>query len=183
MEIKFSDELTQVIAWSRDEAQRTGWHNISIDHLILAALRKTGGNGRLLLESLGLNPDELKERLDFFLMKDSPVPFDSISEIRLSGKALGCLNLALFEATRAGMDAVDTSALLLSVAKTPGSITGEFLASKGIDTSALSAAMKGKGDGRAEEDYSQFTDRMSSILASELGRVMSMMNGAGGIHS
>lgn len=183
METKFSDELTQVISWSRDEAQRTGWHNISIDHLMLAALRKPDGKARMLLESLGLDTDELKETIDSLLMKEKAIPYGSADGIRLSDKALGCLNLSLFEAARAGMAAVDTRALLVAIARTPGCITGKFLNSKGVDTLRIFTEMKCNAEARVEEDYSQFTERMSGILASELGRVMSMMEGSGGFRS
>lgn len=180
MEIKFSDELSQVIEWSRDEAQRTGWHNISIDHLILSAIRKSGSEARVLLESIGVDIAGMKQWLDSSLMKEGFIPFSETDGIRLSDKAVSCLNLSLFEASRYGMAEADTRALLLAAARTPDCLTREYLASDGVDTARISAEMKPSIPHRTENDYSQPDDKMSELLERGLELFLSKSTVSGG---
>ena len=84
MDFRFSDDFIEVFEISRDEALRTGWHNICPDHIILGILRHRANVACDALEALGISADAFKTALDEALFVDEQIPWEERDSINLS---------------------------------------------------------------------------------------------------
>ena len=60
MQLQVSEDLNKIIAYAREEAMRTGSYGIGPDHLFLGFIRHEDNTAFRSLQSLGVEPAELK---------------------------------------------------------------------------------------------------------------------------
>lgn len=137
MEISFSEDFLTVLEFSRNEALRTGWHNISSDHIMLAVLRHKDNPACRVLELCGASPDEFKTTLDDALFVDEQIPWSERESINFCESALGMLRNASVEALRCHTGLLDSFHFLLAVCRTNGSCSHDYLETHGIELRAL----------------------------------------------
>ena len=137
MVLRFSDDFLKVLEFSRDEAMRTGWHNIAVDHIILGILRQSGNGACRALEALGQDLTAFKCSLDESLSTDGPVAWDERESVHLCDGALSMLQHAALEMARCGATYLETQHFLFAVSRIAGSYSHDYLDDCGISLRAL----------------------------------------------
>ena len=137
MDFHFSDELVQVLEFSRDEALRTGWHNICPDHIMLGLLRHYDNAAYRSLEALGLDPALLKAAIDEAIFVSEQIPWEERESIHLSESSLSLLQAASLEAARCGSPITDSIHFLFAICRMSGSYTHDALCDGGVSLRAL----------------------------------------------
>ncbi|MBO6169133.1 MAG: hypothetical protein J6O51_04095 [Bacteroidales bacterium] len=137
MELCLSHDFVKVLEFSRDEALRTGWHNICPDHIMLGILRHADNNAVLALESAGAVPDMLKVQLDEALFVSEQIPWEERESINLCDSAVSMLQHASLEAARCGASCIEPLHFLLACSRISGSYSHDWLDSEGISLRSL----------------------------------------------
>lgn len=141
MQIKFSREVDTVAGYARDEAMRTGWYGIGIDHLFLGILRHSDNDVCMLLRGLEVDLDEVKDYLDSRLMQKRPVPYNDFDSVRLTGCAQNIMSLAVYEALKYGSREVLVTHLFLAMIRSEESCIRAWLNDLDYNYRTLGAMM------------------------------------------
>ena len=157
MDLRLSELFLKVLEFSRDEAVRTGWHNVCPDHITLGILRH-GDNGAVsVLELLGIDPALFKARLDESLFLAEPIPWEERDSVNLCESAASLLQHAAIEARRCHAPQIEPLHYLLALIRMSGSYSHDFLAEEGIslrgavEASGLNWAAYGLLSGKAQD--------------------------------
>ena len=145
MQIRFSEELTTVLRYARDEAMRTGSYAICADHLLLGLLRHGENAACLLLEELGVDRTAFKRFVDGCLFRDRSVPYSAEDSMGVGRSAQNVINLAALEALKAGSGEVRSLHLLLALSRVGETATAAYLAEKGAGTQAMMEKLEARG--------------------------------------
>ena len=137
MDYRFSDDFIEVLDISRDEAFRTGWHNICPDHIMLAILRQRTNGACDAMEALGLSADAFKTALDDALFVDEQIPWEERESINLSDSSVSMLQAAALEARRCKADAVSPLHYCLAAIRTFGCYSHDWFADNGAGLRAM----------------------------------------------
>ncbi len=146
MEMRFSDDFIKVLEFSRDEAVRTGWHNICPDHIMLGALRLGCLDGILL--DAGISGDAFKASLDDALFVSDAIPWEERDSILLCDSARSFLEHSALEARRCGSSTVTPLHYLLAVCRVSGPYCHDYLEDNGVSLRTIVEA-----SGMAWEEY------------------------------
>lgn len=131
MNFRFSEVFLKVLELGRDEALRTGWRNIGIDHLVLGILRHGDNSAAHALKALGIAPDEFKARIDGAVFSCDEIPYAELNSILPGPDALRLISLASVESVRTGGETTPLH-LLLALDQAGRSFSRDFLSSLGI---------------------------------------------------
>lgn len=100
MEIRFSDDFNAVLAFSREEALRTGSYGIGPDHLLLGILRHANNSACTILSDMGVELERLKTLIDSKIITNEEISYSDLEKITLSRVGQNILSLALIETRR-----------------------------------------------------------------------------------
>lgn len=145
MEIRISPNLNSILDRAVEEAMRTGWTTVEPDHLLLGILRHRENDAARVIEDFGIDPAEMKDFIDSTIFRHSPVAWSDRGRIKVSGAARNLLNLAAFEAIKAGQDEISAVHLLLALMKNGSGCGRTYLEENGIDAAGLQARLKASG--------------------------------------
>ncbi|MBP5382281.1 MAG: hypothetical protein J6Y45_02895 [Bacteroidales bacterium] len=132
MDLSFSEEFLQVIETSREEALRTGWHNICPDHIMLAILRLHSPVVDAALQGAGVDPSLFKESIDEAIFINEQIPWSERDSINLSDSTRSMLQHASLEAVRCHESSLSPLHFLLAVCRIAGCYSHDFLNTRGI---------------------------------------------------
>lgn len=141
MNVRFSGEVDRIAGYARDEAMRTGWYGIGIDHLFLGILRHSDNDVCNLLRGLELDLGEMKEFLDSRLMQDKPVPYNDFDKVRLTRCTQNIMSLAVYEALKYNSPEVLSTHLLLAMIRNEESWGKTYLVNFDYNYENLGAMM------------------------------------------
>ena len=145
MQLQVTEELNQVIKYAREEAMRTGSYGIGPDHLFLGIIRQEENAAFNALQSLGIEPADVKAFIDQRIFTGETIPFDEMEQISFSRQAQNVLSITVMEATRLKSAAAAPQHLLLALCRTTESYGQVYLRSHGIDYGRLLAFMEDEG--------------------------------------
>lgn len=128
MQYSFSEDFLKVLEFSRDEALRTGWHNICPDHIMLAALRHGENSACSVLEALGVSTAGFKESIDEAIFVSEQIPWEERDSINLCESARSFLGHAALEALRCKSEEVEPLHFLLACCRISGPYCSDYLA-------------------------------------------------------
>ena len=113
---QFSDRVSQILAFSREEAVRLSSAAVAPEHLLLGMMRAQNGIIAKVFEKFHVNQDALKTQIEEKLHKEKTVfpPIDS-SELALTENASNILKLAVLEARLQHQQSIDEHHLLLAI--------------------------------------------------------------------
>lgn len=121
----FTPNISQIIAYSKEEAIRLHSPSIGPEHLLLGMLRQRGGRVRSLLTRLDADPSDIKKELEQRICgatrnkmpshSDSAGDISTPGEINLNEHANNVLKLAVLEARIQHQSSVDDVHLLLGI--------------------------------------------------------------------
>ncbi|MBR4826865.1 MAG: hypothetical protein IKZ91_03170 [Bacteroidales bacterium] len=137
MDFRFSDDFLKALEFSRDEALRTGWHNITSDHVMLGILRLGECPACAALEALGADLSLFKEQLDESLFRPEQIPWEERESILPCESAMATLQHAALEARRCSSGAVEPLHFVLAICRLSGTYSHDLLDSLGISLRAL----------------------------------------------
>ncbi len=137
MVLSFSEEFLKVLEFSRDEAVRTGWHNISPDHIMLAILRHYDNDACRALQHCGVDTALFKESIDSATFVSEPVPWEDRESVHLRESSVSMLQNASLEAARCHASRITPLHFLLAVSRKNGCYSHDWLDSIQLSLRAI----------------------------------------------
>ncbi|TVR84551.1 MAG: ATP-dependent Clp protease ATP-binding subunit [Saprospirales bacterium] len=118
MNRKFSTKVKKIISQSREEALRLGSDFIGTEHLLLGLIRDNDNLAKTVLESMNVDFDELKSRIEELAASQSNENTRvNVGNLPLNKHAERVLKVTFLEAKQFGHDEISPEHLLLSVLK------------------------------------------------------------------
>ena len=127
MDDNFSPKVKDVIAYSKEEALRLGHDFIGTEHLILGILRKGDGKAIEILNSLEINLDHLRKKIESLNPINFPKEADEKKSLHLTKQAEKALKTTFLEAKLYQSEAVNTAHLLLCILRNENDPTTKLL--------------------------------------------------------
>lgn len=115
MTSQFSPKVSQILAFSREEAARLASRSVGPEHLLLGILRDKTGSVHELFLKLDINYQSIKTELEQKVREDDFMQPLNTRELVLNEKASNILKLAVLEARIQSMQMVDEQHLLLAI--------------------------------------------------------------------
>lgn len=129
MDDNFSPKVKDVIAYSKEEALRLGHDFIGTEHLMLGLIRKGTGKAIDILNSLAINLDHLRKKIEGLSPKNPIIENSSIEKksLRLTRQAEKALKTTFLEAKLYQSESVNTAHLLLCILRNENDPTTKLL--------------------------------------------------------
>ncbi|MDO9274078.1 MAG: ATP-dependent Clp protease ATP-binding subunit [Lutibacter sp.] len=127
MDDNFSPKVKDVIAYSKEEALRLGHDFIGTEHLILGLLRKGEGKAIEILNSLEINLDHLRKKIEGLNPTNAIKENDEKKSLHLTKQAEKALKTTFLEAKLYQSDSVNTAHLLLCILRNENDPTTKLL--------------------------------------------------------
>ena len=135
MDDNFSPRVKDVIAFSKEEALRLGHNFIGTEHLMLGILRDGGGKAIAILNSIEINLDELRRKVEIL----NPAAIDDMQtlndkkNLHLTRQAERALKTTFLEAKLFQSELINTVHLLLCILRNENDPTTKLLSQLNID--------------------------------------------------
>ena len=127
MEAKFSQEVKEVISYSREEALRLNHDFIGIEHLLLGLIREGESLAIKVLKSLDIDIRLLRHKIEESIKdKISAFPVNAAS-LPLTKQAEKILKVTVLEAKFMKSDAISAEHLMLSILKNKDNVATQLL--------------------------------------------------------
>lgn len=115
MASQFSPKVSEILAFSREEAARLASHTVGPEHLLLGILREQNIHISHLFERMNVNAGLVKSELEQKVREQQLNESIITSELVLNDKASNILKLAILEARMQHTQLVDVQHLLLAI--------------------------------------------------------------------
>ena len=126
---KFTERARRVLQHAQDEAQRFQHNYIGTEHLLLGLIREKEGIAAEVLESLGVELDQVRTAVEFIIGRgDRIIP----GQIGLTPRAKKVIELAVDEARHMNHHYIGTEHLLLGLVREGEGIAAGTLESLGV---------------------------------------------------
>ncbi len=158
MKVILSKDVNAILVFAGEEAVRTGWSQIGVDHAILAILRLSECQAaRLLRDGMHMDLSRIKSRIEAGIDKGESIPYSSSGSVGFSEEFKECFRTMILEGTAPGRNECDTLSLLLAALQQGNCEFARMMGEEGIsleDTrKAIASLYPGRGDtADAEED-------------------------------
>ena len=156
MNSQFSQRVSDVLTYSKEEANRLGCSLIAPEHLLLGILRDGSGKAMEVLMKLDADVNRIKRNLEESI--ESEGDFLPEAEVPLSLTATRILKICMLEARLLKSELADTEHLLLAILKDGNSVASTVLVDNGItyqdvyDVLTMKSANPNAGMGFTEDD-------------------------------
>lgn len=144
MNLQLSDELSEIISYSKEEAMRLGSYAISPDHLVLGIIRHQDNSAFEILMKFGVDYKLLKERIDEKIKAGEMVPFEQSDKLNLTKGAESSLRVMFLEARSLEKSKPGPLHLLMAIMRVEECISVELLKEYQITYDSIRATLKGK---------------------------------------
>lgn len=144
MNLQLSDELSEIISYSREEAMRLGSYTIGSDHLILGIIRHQDNSAFEILMKFGVDYKILKNRIDEKIKIGEMVPYEQADKLNLTKGAENSLKVMYLEARSLDESKPGPLHLLLAVMRVEECTAVEILREYQITYDSIRATLKGK---------------------------------------
>lgn len=115
MTSQFSPKVSEILAYSREEAARLASSSVGPEHLLLGILRERNSKIEALFDRLSVNIQSIKTELEESIGKDALHAPINTSELVLNSQASNILKLAVLEARIQHTQTVDVHHVLLAI--------------------------------------------------------------------
>ena len=116
MTTQFNNKVSQILAFSREEAARLSCTHVAPEHLLLGMMRSSDGIITKVFQKFNVNQDALKTQIEEKLHRTETVfPPVQSSELMLNENASNILKLAVLEARQQHQQTIDEHHLLLAI--------------------------------------------------------------------
>ena len=132
MNNQFTQRVSDIITYSKEEANRLWNCYIGPEHLLLGLIREGGGKAIEILFNLQINLQDIKDQLENILKEDVEDDTDYDEDINFNGQASKVLKLCILEAKLMRNIAADTEHILLAIMKVKDNAAFDVLESSGV---------------------------------------------------
>jgi ATP-dependent Clp protease ATP-binding subunit ClpC len=164
MEAQFSQQVKEVISYSREEALKLNNDYIGLEHLLLGILREGHGVAVQLLVSLGVDLNILRKEIEKTVRSNSEVTHNQ-ENIPLLKQTEKALKITYLEAINFKSDLIGTEHLLLAILKDKMNVVSNLLNKKGVDYVLVKEELKNMLDSKT--GYSEFNPRADMSMGGE----------------
>lgn len=112
---QFSPKVSEILAYSREEANRLASRSVGPEHLVLGILREKDSLLHLLFQRMNINLNDVKNELEDKVRQDVITEAIIGSELVLNEQASNILKLAVLEARIQHTQMVDVQHLILAI--------------------------------------------------------------------
>ena len=133
MENQFTQRVSDIIAYSKEEANRLKSGNIGPEHLLLGILRDGSGKAIEILRRLNVDLTRLKKRLEAFMTATVSQSMNMESEITLSPETSKIMKMCILEARLLKSPAADSEHMLLAILKDDNNLAALALKENNVD--------------------------------------------------
>ena len=134
MNNQFSQRVSDIITYSKEEAYRLRNGAINPEHLLLGMLRDNSGKAIEILQKLNIDLGRIKKRLESFLKEDEDYGLlPDEEDISLSPMTSKVLKICILEARLLRSETVDTEHVLLAILKNGDNLAATVLKENNVD--------------------------------------------------
>lgn len=133
MDNQFSQRISDVLTYSKEEANRLNSRSIGPEHLLLGLLRQGNGKAIDILNRLGVDMHKLKQRIENYLEIQASDSLQPDADIPLSPVAARILKICMLEARLLKSSSADTEHVLLAILKDGDNLAASVLEETGAD--------------------------------------------------
>jgi len=126
----FTERVRRVLSLARDEAQRLHHEYVGTEHILLGLLREGDNIATLVLANLGVDPDQLRRRIEEIVKKGTSTQTIE-PDLPYTSRAKRTLELAMSEAKHLDHAYVGTEHLLLGMLAEAKGIAAQVLTDAG----------------------------------------------------
>ena len=141
MSNEFSQNISEILSLSREEATRLRSKTINPEHLLLGIIRKGKGSALDILHRMSINPLEIKEAIERRSAGSAVADQPFNDEIEMSLSTARILRFTALEA-RAFKSNADTEHLLLGILKEKNNLAADILEANDVTYNNLFEAIK-----------------------------------------
>jgi len=127
MEAKFSNQVKEVIALSKEEALRLGHSYIGTEHIVLGLLREGDSKAISILKQLGVSLEELRQVIEQAIKGTATHDIKNIANISLTKQSEKALKITYLEAKIFKSQVIGTEHLLLSILREEDNLGSQIL--------------------------------------------------------
>lgn len=142
MDSKFSQQIKDVLAFSREEAVRLGNDYIGTEHFLLGILRDGKGIAVDVLNDMEIDLIDFRKSIEKQIRKDHVIPAAEAINIQLLKPAERVLKLIYLEARAFKDEEIHTGHLLLAILKDQTSLVTLYLDERHVDYDAVKSRME-----------------------------------------
>jgi len=126
---RFTKRARRVLTLAQEEAQRLNHNYIGTEHLLLGLVREENGVAVRVLRDLGVNPKQIRERVERTVGRGQRAAFGKLS---LTPRTKRVIELAVDEARRLGHHYIGTEHLLLGLVRAGEGVAVDVLRGLGV---------------------------------------------------
>jgi ATP-dependent Clp protease ATP-binding subunit ClpC len=131
---RFTESARQVIVASQGEARALGQDHVGPHHLLLGVLRVDGATAAVVLEKLGIEPQDVRREAEARFGRNADQP---PGHLPFSADSKNVLEHALRESIRLGHNYIGTEHLVLGLTEDLSEDTAALLAGVGADAGVV----------------------------------------------
>ena len=160
MEANLSENMRNAVNFSKEEAIRLKNGAIGVEHLYLGMMRVGECSGLNMLTALGVDTQELKERLEKQVSNaDADIRYNADSEIAMLRQTEKVLRLSYLESIKVKAKQIRTEHLILAMLQENDNLVSNLLQKAGVDYERFSRVVRGNAqeENGALPDFSSQT--------------------------
>ncbi len=159
MKAKFSQEVKDVLSYSREEAMRLGNDYIGVEHLLLGMLREGEGKAVQLLTFMDVDIRKLRHRIENAIKDNGPSISKNPDNIPLVKQAERALKITYLEAQSFKSNEIGTEHLLLAILHDQENLVTKTLQNDGVDYDLFKSELQ-TGNSMKDEDEHNIRSEM-----------------------
>lgn len=152
MTARLHKEINEIIAYSREEAMRTGCQEINSDHLILGMIRHRENSAYELMESFGIDIPSLKQEINNTITKGEIIPYESSDKISFSDGVHNVLREMIIWSRTNKVPSPNAANLLMAIITCNDCHGSTLLIGQGLTKQVISMALEGAGTKNKPEE-------------------------------
>jgi len=151
MNAKFSQQVQDILGFSREEAMRLNNDYLGIEHLFLGLLREPYALALQVLMNLGVDLTELKQNIEKFIKKPQKNPvFSKSGSISLNKQLDRVIKLTFLESKDLKNDLIQTEHILLAILREEENLISKLLSEYNITYSVVKQEVQVMLSGKEE---------------------------------
>ena len=159
MDDNFSSRVKDVISYSKEEALRLGHKQIGTEHLLLGMLRDGGGKAISILNSIDVNLDELRKKIELLnpaIIDSSQLKLNEKKNLHLTRQAERALKTTFLEAKLFQNNSINTAHLLLCILRNDNDPITKILGKMNISYDNVKEQFKLMADDTSSNDIIEY---------------------------
>ncbi|MFL2628264.1 MAG: ATP-dependent Clp protease ATP-binding subunit [Candidatus Marisimplicoccus sp.] len=180
MDDNFSSRVKDVISYSKEEALRLGHNQIGTEHLLLGMLRDGGGKAISILNSIEVNLDELRKKIELLnpsIINSSELRLNEKKNLHLTRQAERALKTTFLEAKLFQNNSINTAHLLLCILRNDNDPITKILGKMNINYDTVKEQFKLMSDDTSPNDIIEYPS--SSTFSDEKENTEDFSNDGG----